>query len=68
MQLQLAHAGNVRLELYDATGKMCYRQNATLDAGLSSLEIPAETMAYPGMYTWHLSADGKTQSGKIVRQ
>jgi hypothetical protein len=67
MQLQLVHAGNVRLELYNATGKMCYRQNATLDAGVSSLEIPAETMPHPGMYTWRVIAQGNVSSGKLLR-
>lgn len=67
LQLQLAQAGNVRLELFDAAGKMCHRQNATLDAGVSSLEIPAETMAHPGMYTWRVVTQGKALGGKLLR-
>jgi hypothetical protein len=68
MNLELAQAQTVTLALYDVDGKLCQQQRQFLEAGKVSLHIPAESMAHPGIYIWHLSADGKTQSGKIIRQ
>jgi hypothetical protein len=68
MNLELAKAQTVTLELYDVNGILCQQQRQFMEAGKTSLEIPSEAMAHPGIYIWHLLADKVTQSGKIVRQ
>ena len=65
--LQLAQAENLRLELRDLQGKLCWATETGLNAGNHTLEIPASAMSQTGLYLWRVQAGTRVSTGKITR-
>ncbi len=67
LPLSLTQSGPVRLELFDANGRLLYQWENRLDAGMGQLEIPAAAMPQTGVYWWRVQIGEMVQRGKMVR-
>jgi len=64
IEFSVAQKGNVRLEVYDAEGRaVSILQDGVLDTGRHKKVFKANTS---GVYTYKLSLDGKTETGRVV--
>jgi hypothetical protein len=63
IRYQASAPETIQLNLYDAAGRMCFRQVFHLDAGAQQLRIPASAMPQSGVYFWQL----KDAGGILVR-
>ncbi|MEO6037358.1 MAG: T9SS type A sorting domain-containing protein [Saprospiraceae bacterium] len=66
--LRLEQPETLSVELFDASGRLRYRQEQPGSAGAQWLEVPATAFPQAGMYCWRVQAGATVQSGKIVRQ
>jgi len=66
--VHLPQPENLRLELYDLSGKRLWLNDLFLDHGDHVLEIPAVVLSAPGMYVWRVRAGDVVGTGKLVRQ
>jgi hypothetical protein len=57
----------IALEIFDLNGKLIYSTNQSFDPGEGQLEIPAQALTSPGLYTWRLQASNQVFQGKLVR-
>lgn len=64
IEFSLAQKGKVRLEVYDASGRMVsVLSNEILDKGRYTRTFRSKTS---GVYTYHLIAAGRNETGKMV--
>jgi len=65
--LQLESEQAVSLEVYDAAGRLVYREDRRLDGGLQWLPVPAEALGCAGVYGWRMQAGAVVRAGKLLR-
>lgn len=66
--LNLANEALVNFEFCDITGKLLYQFQKTMPSGQQVIQIPAQSMAHSGVYTWRIRTAGVEKSGKLIRQ
>lgn len=64
VRYQTAAPETVQLNLFDAAGRLCFRQVLQLESGAHQLRIPAAAMPQSGVYFWQMNA----YSGTLLRQ
>lgn len=68
MQITLENAGDARLELFDAEGRLIVRETRHLPAGLSAWELPVNQIPGGSFVIWQLSVEGGRAQGKLFRR
>lgn len=61
-------AGQVRLELFDMSGKRVFEKTADLNAGRNAIAVSASGLPGSGMYFYRAGMNGKVYAGKLVRE
>ncbi|MBC7775820.1 MAG: T9SS type A sorting domain-containing protein [Phycisphaerae bacterium] len=67
LPIQLLQAENIRLEVFDGTGKLLWDNELKLEKGSHALEIPASVMLGAEVYFWRVQTGGVVRSGKIIK-
>ncbi len=57
----------VRLELWDAAGRLVHSSEFTAQTGRMDWVLPASTLPQSGVYGWRVAVGGVVFSGKVVR-
>lgn len=66
--LVLPAAGPVQLQVFDLSGRLVYESSEWMERGNGSLYLPATALPSGGLYTYRLTANAGTASGKLMRQ
>jgi hypothetical protein len=65
--LLLAEPAKVVAEWFDPNGRLVYRSETALSSGTQAVEVPAEALTVPGMYSWRVRAGRAVANGKLAR-
>lgn len=66
--VQLSEDADLSLEMVDVSGKVVYRQQVFLTAGLHTLQVDGAVFPQAGWYGWRISTGAHTRSGKLIRR
>ncbi|MEO6036797.1 MAG: T9SS type A sorting domain-containing protein [Saprospiraceae bacterium] len=64
---RLEQPGELRLEIFDATGRLVQTQTISAETGLNTLSLPAASLPGAGMYAFRIRAGGQVYAGHLVR-
>ncbi len=67
LPIQLLQAENLRLEVFDLTGKLLWVNALSLEKGNHALEIPAWAMPQAGLFAWRVKVGDVVRCGKIAK-
>lgn len=59
---------NLRLEVYDLSGKLLWSDDQPLSQGEQAMRIPVWVLPTPGLYVWRVRAGEMVNTGKLVRK
>ena len=59
--------GEVRLEMYDLSGKMVFEQKTAFDTGYQSIVVQAADLPADGVFLYRVRVKGEVFSGRLVR-
>ena len=63
-----AHAGEVRLEIFDLSGKRVYEESTPAEPGYRTLTVSQEQLPGSGVFVYRMIVDGAVFSGRVMRQ
>lgn len=66
-QCRLAQPAELVLEIFDAAGRLAYRQTTGGEPGLNRLTLPASDLPGAGVYAFRLRAGAQVFAGRLVR-
>lgn len=66
--LLLNKPGDVRLEVFDISGKMVFEKNTEVGAGYQEISILGTDLPSGGIFVYRIQANGEVFSGRMVRE